>query len=122
MRLKSGVILREVAGQYVIVPTGKRVQEITSMIYISSSAAYLWKYMVDKDFEKADLVKRIMDHYVGVTEEKASADIDKFLKILSDNNVLENGQVQGSSFMRLPKEMFDKLWPNKSDKKEDDVK
>ena len=45
MRLKDGLILREVAGQYVIVPTGKRVQEVTNIVYISASAAYLWDYM-----------------------------------------------------------------------------
>ena len=84
-------MLREVAGQYVIVPTGKRVQEVTSIIYISSSAAYLWDYMKDHEFEKEDLVKLIMEHYIGVTEEKASADIDKFLKLLADHNVMDNG-------------------------------
>ena len=71
MKLKNGLILREVAGQYVIVPTGKRVQEITSVVYISSSAAYLWDYMKDHEFEKEDLVDRIMLHYEGVTREKA---------------------------------------------------
>ena len=30
MRIKDNLILREVAGQYVIVPIGKRVNEITS--------------------------------------------------------------------------------------------
>ena len=39
MRLKDGLILREVAGQFVIVPTGKRVREVTNTVYISSSAA-----------------------------------------------------------------------------------
>lgn len=122
VKLKNGLVLREVAGQYVIVPTGQRVKEITSIVYISSSAAYLWDYMQDHEFEKEDLVKRIMEHYIGVTEEKASADIDRFLKILADNNVLENGQVQGNSFIRIPKEMFDKLWPSKktSENKGDD--
>lgn len=47
MRLKDGLILREVAGQYVIVPTGKRVREVTNIVYISASAAYLWDYMND---------------------------------------------------------------------------
>ena len=54
MKLKDQLILREVAGQYVIVPTGKRVQEVTSIVYISSSAAYLWDYMKDHEFEKED--------------------------------------------------------------------
>ena len=39
LKLKSDLILREVADQHVIVPVGKRVQEVTSIVYISSSAA-----------------------------------------------------------------------------------
>ena len=103
MKLKDGLILREVAGQYVIVPTGKRVQEVTNIVYISSSAAYLWDYMKDREFEKEDLVRRIMEHYTGVTEEKASEDIDQFLKILTDNNIMDDGVVRGRTFVRIPK-------------------
>lgn len=103
LKLKDGLILREVAGQYVIVPTGKRVQEVTSIVYISSSAAYLWDYMKDHEFEKEDLVQRIMEHYTGVTEEKAAADVEKFLKILSDNNIMDDGIVRGRVFVRMPK-------------------
>lgn len=102
MKLKDGLILREVAGQFVIVPTGKRVQEVTNIVYISSSAAYLWEYMKEHEFEKEDLVERIMGHYSGVTEEKAGADIDKFLKTLSDNNILDDGVVRGRVFVRIP--------------------
>lgn len=52
MKLKDGLILREVAGQYVIVPTGKRVQEVIGINYITKPAAYLWDYMKDHEFEK----------------------------------------------------------------------
>lgn len=102
MRLKDGLILREVAGQYVIVPTGKRVREVTNIVYISASAAYLWDYMKDHEFEKDDLVKRVMEHYTGVTEERAAEDIDKFLKLLGDNNILDDGVIRGSVFVRMP--------------------
>ena len=103
MKLKDGLILREVAGQYVVVPTGKRVQEVTSIVYISSSGAYLWDYMKDHEFEKEDLVAKIMDHYSGVTEEQAAADIEKFLKTLADNNILDDGITGGRVFVRMPK-------------------
>lgn len=103
MKLKDGLILREVAGQYVIVPTGKRVQEVTNIVYISSSAAYLWDYMKDHEFDKEELVKRIMEHYTGVTKEKASEDIDKFLKLLSDNNIVDDNITRGSVFIHVPK-------------------
>lgn len=102
MKLKDGLILREVAGQYVIVPTGKRVREVTNIVYISSSAAYLWDYMKNHEFEKEDLVKRIMEHYTGVTEEKASEDIDKFLNTLSSNSILDDGVIRGKIAVTLP--------------------
>ena len=102
MKLKDGLILREVAGQYVIVPTGKRVQEVTNIVYISASAAYLWDYMKDHEFEKENLVKQIMEHYTGVTEEKASEDIDKFLNTLSANNILDDGIVRGKIAVQVP--------------------
>lgn len=103
MKLKDGLVLRQVAGQYVIVPTGKRVQEVSSVVYISSSAAYLWDYMREHEFEKEDLIKQIMEHYTGVTEEQAAADIEKFLKTLADNYILDDGKVRGREFVRLPK-------------------
>ena len=103
MKLKDGLILREVAGQYVVVPTGKRVQEVTAIVYISSSGAYLWDYMKDHEFEKEDLVAKIMEHYSGVTEEQAAADIEKFLKTLADNNILDDGITRGRVFVRMPK-------------------
>lgn len=102
MKLKDGLILREVAGQYVIVPTGKRVREVTSIVYISSSGAYLWDYMKGHEFEKEDLVQRILEHYEGVTREKAAEDIEKFLKTLADNNILDDGIVRGRVFVRMP--------------------
>ena len=63
MRLKDGLILREVAGQYVIIPTGKRVREVTEVLYMTKPAAALWNYMQNHDFEKEDLIKLTMERY-----------------------------------------------------------
>ena len=89
MKLKSGLILRKVANQYVIVPTGKRTREIQKMVYISSSAAYLWEYMKDHEFTEEDLVEGILQHYTGVTREIAENDVKKFLEVLKRNCILE---------------------------------
>lgn len=97
MKLKDGLILRETAGQHVIVPTGKRVQEVRHIVYISSSAAYLWDYMKNHEFEKPDLVEQIMEHYDDVTEEQAAEDVQKFLDTLEENQILEAGQDAGSA-------------------------
>lgn len=111
MKLKDQLILREVAGEYVIVPTGQRVREVTNVVCISSSAAYLWDYMKDHEFTKEDLIQRILEHYQGVTRDQAEKDIDRFLKVLSDNSVLDNGVILGNSLVKTPREVLDKLWP-----------
>ena len=111
MKLKDQLILREVAGEYVIVPTGRRAREVTNVVCISSSAAYLWDYMKDHEFSKEELVQRILEHYQGVTMEQAEQDIDRFLKVMSDNGILDDGVIRGDSLVRVPREVLDKLWP-----------
>ena len=106
MKLKDGLILREVAGQYVIVPTGKRVQEVTGVLYMTKPAAYLWDYMQSHEFEKEDLIRLTLERYKDVTREQVSSDLDKFLKGLADKGVLEiEGQINGSFSVRLSKKI-----------------
>lgn len=89
MRVKDQLVLREIAGQYIIVPIMERVKEVPSMVYISSSAAYLWQYMDGKEFTLDELVDLIMSKYQNVTREKAQEDIILFLQILARNNILD---------------------------------
>lgn len=105
MKLKDGLVLREVAGQYVIVPTGKRVQEVTGVNYITKPAAYLWEFMKDHDFEKEDLIRLTLERYADATREQVSKDLDVFLKGLAEKGILEiEGQIYGSFSMRMPKQ------------------
>lgn len=111
MKLKDDLVLRKVADQYVIVPVGKRIQEVTSIVYISSSAAYLWDFMKDNEFSIEDLVNRIIEHYIGVTVEQATVDVNRFIKVLEENSILDDGVIRGSSVINVSKKMLDKLWP-----------
>ena len=78
MRLKNGLVLRKVADQYIIVPTGKRVKEIPNMVYMSSSAAFLWDYMKENPFTVEELADKILERYEGVTRETALEDSDSY--------------------------------------------
>lgn len=89
MRVKDNIVLREIAGQHVLVPVMERVKDVPSMVYISSSAAYLWKNMDDREFTLEELVDLILSKYKNVTREKAQEDIILFLQILARNNILD---------------------------------
>ena len=94
MKVKDQLVLREIAGQYVIVPVMERVKDVQSMVYISSSAAYLWQYMEGKDFTLDELVDLILAKYKNVTREKAQEDIIAFLQILAKNNIMDMSEEQ----------------------------
>ena len=89
MRVKDQLVLREIGGQYIIVPIMERVKEVPSMVYISSSAAYLWQHMEGREFTLDELVDLIISKYKNVTREKAQEDIITFLQILARNNILD---------------------------------
>ena len=94
MKVKDQLVLREIAGQYVIVPVMERVKDVQSMVYISSSAAYLWQYMEGKEFTLDELVDLILAKYKNVTREKAQEDIIAFLQILARNNMMDMSEEQ----------------------------
>lgn len=102
MKLKDGLMLRQVAGQYVIVPTGERVREVTGVHYLTKGAAWLWSQMEGRDFTEEELVDLAQEHFTGVTREKLEEDISAFLKAMGDVNILEDGKVRGNAFLQLP--------------------
>lgn len=109
MRLKDGLLLRQVAGQYVIVPTGQRVREVTGVHYLTPGAAWLWQQMEGKEFTEQELVELAQQHFSGVTREKLEQDIHTLLKNMGDNFLLEDGKVRGQATVRISKETYEKL-------------
>lgn len=96
MRLKDGLVLREVAGQYVIVPTGKRALEIPGIHYMTGDAAMLWNAVYGKEFEKKELIEILREKYPQVSEERLEQSAESFIEGVSSRWLLhkENGGVE----------------------------
>ena len=73
MRIEKEFVLREIAGDYVIIPTGKTVLEFNGLITVNEVGVSLWK-MLQQDVTVEDLVKGILDEY-DVEESVAREDI-----------------------------------------------
>ena len=78
MKTRSEFVMREVAGSYVVVPCGKCDHGIMKL---NESGAFLWK-ILERGADKESLLRAMLKEY-DVTEEKATADIDAFLKALA---------------------------------------
>lgn len=88
MKIKDGFMLRKVAENYVVVPVGKEALDFNGMVTMNETGAFLWKQM-EEDRTKEELLKALMEEY-EVTEERASAGVEKFLELVEENQFGEN--------------------------------
>ena len=91
MKIQKEIVLREIAGDYVIIPTGKTVLTFNGLITVNEVGAELWK-MLQSDVTFEDLTKGILEIY-DVDEETAKEDIREFLDTLEKGGVLEKEEV-----------------------------
>lgn len=87
MKVDKEFVLREIAGDYIIIPTGKTVLEFNGLITVNEVGASLWN-MLQEEVAFEDLVKGILDEY-EVEEEVAREDIQEFLAKLVDGGILK---------------------------------
>ena len=80
MKIVKDFILREIAGECVLVPTGETSQELNGMININASARFMWE-----NVEKADSFEELVALVLGefeVEEERARRDVAAFVNDL----------------------------------------
>lgn len=87
MRLKSGFMLREIAGQWVVVPLGERVVEFNGIMTLSESGSLIWKLM-EKGVLTEDIVAALLAEY-DVEESQVRIDVEDFLDSLKANDLIE---------------------------------
>ena len=73
MKRNTDFMLRDIAGEVILVPTGAATQQFNGMITLNEVAAFIWKNL-DESKSKEELVDKIMDEF-EVDEETARTDI-----------------------------------------------
>ena len=87
MKVQKEFVLREIAGDYVIIPTGKTVLTFNGLITVNEVGADLWK-MLQSEVTFDDLLQGILKMY-DVDEETAREDIQEFLDTLIKGGILD---------------------------------
>lgn len=86
MRINKEFVLREIAGDYIIIPTGATVLEFNGLITVNEVGVTLWK-MLQEEVSIDQLVQGILAEY-EVEEEVAREDILEFLDTLTKGGIL----------------------------------
>ena len=86
MKMKSGFVMREVAGQYVVIAIGEASKTFHGMIKLNSTGKDIWEGL-EKGFEEQQIVDLLMDKY-QVSQEQVREDVQEFLKQLTEVGIL----------------------------------
>lgn len=85
MKIKDGFLLRQVAGQTVVLPTGGEL-DLNMMITLNDTGAFLWERL-QSETDEAALAAALLEEY-DVDAETAQKSVADFVKKLDDNGFL----------------------------------
>lgn len=94
MRVDKEFVLREIAGDYIIIPTGKTVLEFNGMITISDTARFIWEN-IEKVDSLEEMIQMVLDTY-EIDEETARKDTIAFVGALVENGFIECTREDGT--------------------------
>ena len=88
MKIKSGFMLRSIAGRNIVVPVGNRSLDFNGMITLNESATFHWEQL-EKGAEEQELVRAVLERYEDVDEDLAMKSVSDFLDKLREVDCLE---------------------------------
>ena len=88
MRLKNGFVLREMCGEHIVSGEGIEHINFNKLISLNSTAAFLWKEVVGKDFTAQTLAKLLIDRY-GIDKELAMKDSENLINAWIEAGIAE---------------------------------
>ena len=88
MKIKSGFIMREIAGDYIVVPTGKAAVDFNGLITVNEVGKFLWDELLN-EADEDKLIDRVLEEY-EIDRDTAALDVKEFVGQLQVSGILEN--------------------------------
>lgn len=87
MKLSENFVLKNIAGENVVMPVGEAVGKINGMIKLNPSAKVIWESLEEnKDFD--GILEEMKNNFNGVDDATLRDDINYFLNKLREHEIL----------------------------------
>lgn len=86
MKIKSEYVMREIAGDTILIPVGDTINNFNGLVVLNELAKFIWEKMPESKDEE-ELLNYILDEY-EVEREVAKSDLDEFLEMLRKENII----------------------------------
>lgn len=88
MKIVNGFEIKEIADNYIAIPTQDNIVDFSSIIMLNETSAFLW-LKLEEDLTEEELLSALLAEY-DVDEATAKEDIAKFISELKMAGVLED--------------------------------
>ncbi|MGI6392329.1 MAG: PqqD family protein [Candidatus Izemoplasmatales bacterium] len=90
MKLKANYVLREVAGENIVIPVDSEAINFNGIMTLNETGKFLWNQL-KQEVSVESLIASIVDNY-EVDRNTAAQDVTAFIEKLRKHNVLEDGK------------------------------
>lgn len=87
MRINGEYVLREIAGEFILVPIGNTAMEMNGMITLNEVGVFIWNKLKD-ECTREELLREILESF-EIDEEHARSDLDEFLQQLEEAHLIQ---------------------------------
>ena len=87
MKIREGFVVRQIAGEHMVIALGKASQIFNGMIKLNETGRIIWDGLAEGK-EKDQIVDSILSEY-DVERSVIEADFEKFISTLRGANILE---------------------------------
>ena len=87
MKIKKGFVLRNVGGDFLVVPVGEMSKQFHGMINLNETGNFLWNFFTEEHTAE-EAVEALCGEY-EVKKEIAAQDVAKFVEILMGQGFAE---------------------------------
>lgn len=84
--MRKKFLLREIAGECMLVPLGDSSAQFNSMVTLNETGAFIWKCL-EKDMSVKEIAEKITQEY-DVPFKNAEADINGFVEYLKEKEII----------------------------------
>ncbi len=87
MKAKSGFVLRNVAGEYILMPVGENIANYKGSVILNKVSAFIWEKL-EEPVSREDLLAAVLGEF-DVEEATAAKDLDDILQRFDELELLE---------------------------------
>ncbi len=86
MKINGEFIMREVVGEYILVPVGDTALHLNGIISMNEVSACIWKGLQEGKDED-ELLESVLSEF-EVSDQEAKTDLEEFLKLLREKKLI----------------------------------